>query len=165
MNKELLIELNRFMGRASKENYASGGGKVEPWRKGFKELEFRDRDWYYRDSYTGFLRSWGQEVIWYQDKPAWTCLYGGGMEPDYMDVNFANQTFTFLKKAFLTGDKETKFQPRGPAEFQDGDWHYHCAVEGDIQKFKGHELITYQGKTVFTHDFLGGLVVGEDQDG
>lgn len=152
------------MGRASKATYASGGGKVEPWRKGFKELEYREGDWYYRDSYSGFLRSWGQEVIWYKDKPVWTCLYGGGMEASRMDVALANETFGFLKEAFLTGDKENKFQPRGPEDFHDGAWKYHCEVEGDITKFKGHEFISQNDKIVFTHDFVGGLVVGQDED-
>lgn len=163
MEKDLLIELNKFMGRASKATYASGGGKVEPWRKGFKELEYRDGDWYYRDSYTGFLRSWGQEVIWYKDEPVWTCLYGGGMESKNMDANFANTTFDFLKKVLSAGDKENAFQPRGPENFQDGDWEYRCVLSGDITKFKGNESISQNNQIVFTHDFVGGLVIGQDE--
>ena len=117
MNDQLLHNLHQFMAKASKATYASGGGKVDkPWRQGFKELEYREGDWYYRDSYTGFLRSWGQEVVWYKNKPVWTCLYGGGMEPDKMNVSFANETFGFLKKAFLAGDKENKFQHRNPSQ-------------------------------------------------
>lgn len=165
MTDELLQALHQFMARASKATYASGGGKVDkPWRQGFKELEYREGDWYYRDSYTGFLRSWGQEVIWYKDKPVWTCLYGGGMEPQKMDVAFANETFGFLKKAFLAADKESVFQPRGPLDFQDGGWKYRCEVEGDIRKFSGHEFISQDGDTVFIHDFVGGVVIGQDED-
>ncbi len=162
MDKELLIALNQFMGHASKATYASGGGEVESWRNGFRELEYTDGNWYYRDSYTGFLRSWGQEVIWHKNKPVWTTLYGGGMSDDYMDGNFANETFAFLKKVLSAGDKVTKFQPRGPKSFQENDWIYNCEVQGDITKFNGHEFIKFKGQIVFTHDFAGGLVLDED---
>jgi hypothetical protein len=163
MSKDLITELNTFIGQASKSTYASGGGKVEEsWRKGFNELEHAEGDWYYRDSYTGFLRSWGQEVVWYQDKPFWTCLYGGGMVDSHMDDNFANETFTFLKKVLSAGEKESEFQPRGPKDFEEGDWAYHCELEGDIKKFKGNEFISHLGEVVFTHEFQGGLVIGQD---
>ena len=126
MNNDKLITLRQFMARAGKATYASGGGKAEPWRKGFKELEYGEGDWYYRDSYTGSLRSWGQEVVYHNDKPVWMCSYGGGMEPDSMDMDFALTTFSFLKKALLAGDKQNAFQPRGPENFRDGDWEYNC---------------------------------------
>lgn len=165
MKTDLLTLLNQFIGKASKATYAGGGGKVDkPWRKGFKELEHKEGDWYYRDSYTGFLRSWGQEVVWHKDQPFWTCLYGGGMSDDCMDNSFAEETFTFLKKVLSAGEKENQFQPRGPKDFQDGEWQYHCEVDGTIEKFNGHEAISLKGKTVFTHDFVGGLVIGEDKD-
>lgn len=84
------IELNRFIGKATKATYAGGGGKVDqPHRSGFNELEYLEEDWYYRDSYTGFLRSWGQEVVWYKGEPYWTCLYGGGMASNKLDHNMA----------------------------------------------------------------------------
>lgn len=159
MNSELLAELNGFLGRASKATYAGGGGEVESWRKGFKELEYRENDWYYRDSYSGFLRSWGQEVVWHNDKPVWTSLYGGGMTEKHMGSDFANETFVFLKKVLSVGDKETVFQPRGPKTLDDGRWQYKCELEGDITKFKGHESISYDNEVVFTHDFFGGLAI------
>lgn len=160
MNDDLIAQLNKFMGRASKATYASGGGKVDkPHRNGFKELEYSEDDWYYRDSYTGFLRSWGQEIIWYKNEPVWTCLYGGGMHEKYMDSIHANQTFAFLKKALSVGEKETSFQPRGPHVFEDGEWTYICEVFGDIKKFHGNETITNEGVTFFTHDFFGGLAI------
>ena len=158
------MELNQFIGKASKATYASGGGKVdEPQRNGFKELEYSEGNWYYRDSYTGFLRSWGQEVVWHDNTPFWTCLYGGGMSDGYMDNKAAEETFAFLKKVLSSGDKENQFQPRGPKTFNDGEWSYQCDVEGSIEKFQGHESISRNGLIVFTHDFAGGLVIGQDE--
>ncbi len=160
MHKDQLIDLQHFMARASKATYASGGGQVEAQRKGFKELEYSEGDWYYRDSYTGSLRSWGQEVVYYKEKPVWICSYGGGMQPDVMDSTYANQTFGFLKQALLAGNKEQNFQPRGPQDFSDGEWAYRCEIQGDIATFTGHEYISQNDKIVFTHDFVGGLVIG-----
>jgi hypothetical protein len=159
MDSEFLSTLNKFVGAASKATYAGGGGKVgTPERSGFIELEYHDDNWCYRDSYTGFLRSWGQEVVRYKDKPIWVCSYGGGMTDSNMDEDIAEETFTFLKKVLLVGDKENQFQPRGPLEYIDGDWEYRCTVKGTIKKFKGHEAIRRNGKMIFTHDFFGGLV-------
>lgn len=159
MNNELLVRLNGFLVRASRATYAGSGDETEPWCKGFKELEYREKDWCYRDSYTGYLRSWGQEVVWHDDKPVWTCLYGGGMTENHMDTKLADETFAFLKKALSAGDKETAFQPRGQKKFSDGSWKYECVFEGSIDKFSGHEFISYENKVVFTHEFFGGMVV------
>lgn len=41
---KLLIELNRFLGRATINTYAGGGSEVDPEEPGFKELEFKDRE-------------------------------------------------------------------------------------------------------------------------
>ena len=41
-------------------------------------------------------------------------------------------------------EKETEFQPRGSKDFQDGEWQYHCEVEGTIEKLGvGLFFLTY----------------------
>ncbi len=160
MESAQLQALHAFIARASKATYASGDGKTKSQRKGFIELEYSEADWCYRDSYTGFLRSWGQEVVWYKNKPIWTCLYGGGMSKAVMNAVSAIETFTFLKMAFLAGGKESTFQPRGPHDFVKDSWSYHCEYDGDITKFNGQEYIRKDKTVVFTHSFIGGLVIG-----
>jgi len=161
---DLLKELNEFLGRAALATYAGGGEGVDPEQaeKGMKELEYGEKDgkWYYKDSYSGFLQSWGREVVWLDKKPYWVQIYGGGMEKEFhKDIQFVHQTFDFLKKAMSSGDKKNSFQPRGPQNFKDADWEYYCKVNGDITRFSGSEKITYKKKLVFTHDFLGGLYI------
>ena len=156
-------ELNKFLGKATLATYAGGGPEMDPEIPGFKELEYREGDWYYRDSYCGFFQSWGREVVWYKGKPAWNSLYGGGMkEKCRTDTEFEHRTFEFLKKALSTGEKKETFQPRGPKELFDGDWKYICHWKGDITNFNGNEEIRYKGETVFTHHFFGGLVEWKD---
>jgi hypothetical protein len=158
---ELLQQLNRFLAKAMLATYAGDGQKVVSQRPGFKELEYREGPFYYRDSYTGFFTSVGQETVWYEDRPFWTQVYGGGMYPEYRNnEEFAGQTFTFLKKALSTGEKGSIFQPRGLPEFIDSEWKYISKTEGDIAQFKGEEKILYQSKPVFFHNFFGGAIKG-----
>lgn len=158
MNTEFLTKLNIFIGEAALKTYAGGGVEVEPSEPGFHELEHRDGDLYYKDSYGGHSQSWGRETVWHKDKLIWSSLYGGGMEKKYhADADFTHQTFSFLKKAMSAGEKRKEFQPRGPLEHIDGDWKYRAKWNGDITRFSGHEDILYRGEVVFTHDFFGGL--------
>ncbi|MBP7875945.1 hypothetical protein KA012_03035 [Candidatus Woesebacteria bacterium] len=157
---DLLQELNEFVGKASLATYAGGGAETKSQRPGFRELEFAEGDWEYRDSYAGFFRSWGQEVVRHQGKPFWNQIYGGGMSDAYIqDEPFALETFGFLMKSLSAGEKKDSFQPRGPESFTDGDWQYSCDWSGDITSFKGEETILHRGEIVFTHTFLGGLIL------
>ncbi len=159
-DKTLLQELNRFLGKASLNTYAGSGQEVDPEEAGFKELEFKEGEWYYKDSYTGFFQSWGREVVWHNQKPFWTQIYGGGMTQKYQkDTPFAHETFDFLKKALSAGEKREYFQPRGPKSFSEGDWDYFCKWNGEIVRFEGQEKIFFKKEVVFTHDFLGGLIL------
>ena len=69
----------------------------------------------------------------------------------------AKQTFSFLKKVMLAKDEST-FSARGPLNLTDGDWEYKYSQEGDIEEFNGYEEIYYQGKLVFFHRIIGGLI-------
>lgn len=160
MDKNLLQELNRFLGKATLSTYAGDGQEIGPKEIGFKELEFKDGDWYYKDSYTGFFQSWGREVVWYNQKPFWTQIYGGGMTAKFQsDIKLAHETFDFLKKALSAGEKQEDFQPRGPKFFSKDDWEYFCDWHGDITRFEGQEKILFKKETIFTHNFLGGLII------
>lgn len=161
-----LKQLNEFLGKAALATYAGGGKKVDPTKPGFvarfpgfKELEYGEGDFYYRDSYAGFFRSAGQEVVWYKDKPVWTQVYCGGMTITYCDdEKFAKETFNFLKRALSAGEKCRAFQPRGKNGFKEGEREYRCKMKGDIADFAGSEKILHNKKTVFTHQFFGGLL-------
>lgn len=161
-NPQLLHEFNHFLGKAALATYAGGGSELDPEEPGFKELRFKEKNWDYLDRYTGYFQSWGQELVKYKGKPFWNQLYGGGMEKEHHgNIAFAHQTYDFLKKALSAGEKQGKFQPRGPRLFQDQDWKYTCEWAGNIAKFKGSEKILFKNKLVFAHEFMGGLVVAK----
>lgn len=154
-----LSELMTFLQKAMQAAYAGNGKTCTSQRKGHREFEYHDRNWYYRDSYAGFYQSWGQEIVWYNHRPFWAQLYGGGMEESYQNqYDIACQTFTFLKTALC--QKEQPFQPRGPFLYHHEAfplWEYSCKWDGSVQKFDGFEKIRYDNSIVFTHQFIGGF--------
>jgi len=154
-----LQELNDFLGKAALATYAGNGTRVKTEKKGFFDLEYKEGEFYYRDSFAGYLSSHGQEIVWHKDKPVWMCSYAGGMRGSKSDdADFAYDTFEFLKKAMRTGEKSTSFQPRGPKRLADDEWLYTNDFSGDITNFRGHEEIFYKDELVFVHDYFGGLL-------
>ncbi len=160
---ESFSRLNQFFGKASLATYAGVGKYVQPWNKGFNELEYVDGAWSYRDSFVGFFKSFGREVVWYEEKPIWTQQYSGGMQDEYVqNEEFTKSTFHFLKKALSAGEKIQNFQPRGPREYTEQGWLYRTGFIGNLCKFIGNEEILFNNKLVFTHHYFGGLVVNKE---
>lgn len=152
-SKEELVE---FIDEASLSTYA-GGGEVEknPERDDFVELVFKRDKWHFRDSYTGFLKSRGMEVVRYNGRPVWSAMYGGGMLSS--DKAFARRAFKVLKGALAAEDKGFE-SFRGPDSMQLGKWKYTYKQVGDVMEFSGEEEISYEGEKVFFHKIIGGLI-------
>ncbi len=152
-------DLYNFIYRASSATYAGGGAyeKVSQ-RPGFLEMIFRDGDWHYRDSYTGFYRSSGSEVVRYQDQIVWVSNYCGGMAKGANDL--ASETFGFLKKAMLAKPKD-KQSFRGPDYFKEVGYEYSYLQKGDVLSFSGYEEIKKDGIPVFSHEIIGGVIINK----
>ena len=148
---------------AKKATYASQNSiEIKPERPRHKELEFEEDGLYYRDSYVGFFQAPGMEEIRLgkEGETIWTMTYSGGMLPDFQeDVEFAKQTFGFLKKALALTNEDLPY--RGPEELSDGDWRYTNKIDGDIKRFLGHEKILHKGIEVFSQDYMGGMVISK----
>ncbi len=151
-----LDQLKSFLDRAGKATYAGDGAYEQVTeRAGFNELTYQEGDFSYRDSYTGYIRSWGTELVRYKNKPIWNCLYGGGMVEG--KESLSDECFAFLKKA-LSAREEGEFSIRGPRFFQDGDWKHTYEQKGGITTFSGYQEIFYKDELVFFHHAVGGLV-------
>lgn len=151
-------KLFEFIRRAGKSTYA-GDGKREsdPERPGFREYVYSEGDLIYRDSYTGYVRSSGLELVRKRYKPVWTSLYYGGMVKG--KESLADAVFEFLKRAMSTDEPGFK-SFRGPHSLIEGDWEYKYEQEGDIGEFQGYEEIYHKSKLVFFHRIMGGKLVG-----
>ena len=151
-------ELADFLIRAKRQTYAGDGKEIVAQRPGFRELKYKEGNWEYRDSYTGFYFAPGQEIVRFSGKPIWTMAYSGGMKYEFHgNVNFVKQIFEFLKKVMLRVEKSKPF--RGPENFREGDYEYTNKTDGDIKDFNGTECILYKGKEVFRQNYIGGLVI------
>lgn len=150
--------LARFLIKAKSEAWAGDGKEIPPQRPGFKELEYIEGSWEYRDSYAGYFMAPGQEYVRFQGQPVWMMAYSGGMSQEHRgNKDFAKQTFTFLKKALKMVEVTRPF--RGPENFREGEWEYQDSSEGDVVDFRGTEHILYQGKEVFRQHYCGGLIL------
>lgn len=155
--------LSEFLERAKRTTCAGGGTEVSPERLGFKELEYVEGDWNYRDSHTdSFYVVYGQEVVRFRGKsmPVWVMSYCGGMRPDLrQDEQFARETFEFLKEALLRVNSLWPF--RGSHDFRRGDFEYCNKFSGNVRGFSGHEKVfSFKRGVVFELDYFGGIVVG-----
>jgi hypothetical protein len=148
-------ELYEFIDRAGKATWAGDGEKITPEREGFDELEYSEGDFYYRDSFTGYTKSRGTELVRYKGQTVWAASYGGGMVDGKEDIQ--NECFTFLKKA-MSADEDGFQSFRGPHSYKDGDWEYSYIQDGDINEFSGSEEIKYKGELVFYHKMIGGII-------
>lgn len=158
-----LGELASFLMRARATGYAGGAKEVSnPQRPGFKEFPpYREGDFEYIDSYSGFYQAPGQEVVRYKGKPAWHMAYSGGMLPEFHgDLAFAKQIYGFLRKALARPNPQKPF--RGPARFAEGDFEYLDDNEGDLADFNGVERITCKGREVFRQRYIGGRIVHKE---
>ena len=155
-----LQKFAEFLVRAKVSTYAGDGREVTPQRPGFNELEYKEDDLEYRDSYAGFYCAPGQEVVRFKGKPVWAMSYNGGMIKKYQDDEaFSGRTFVFLKEALKRVQKLRPF--RGPESFKDGDFEYIDETEGDIALFNGCERILHKSEEVFRQRYFGGLIVGK----
>lgn len=153
-----LEELHRFFLNASKATYATGGGLTDNVeRPGFMELVYDEGDFSYRDSYTGYYKSRGMELVRYKSTPVWSSLYGGGMI--HGKEQLAGNTFNILKKAFFNKSKAHFISFRGPELLEEGDWKYAYKQDGSIEEFSGYEEIKYKDETVFFHRIIGGIII------
>lgn len=156
-----LDTLLNFLNNASQATYVGGGAREKnPERQGFTEMVFEKGNFHYRDSWTGYIRSRGMELVRYQGTPVWSSLYGGGMTEGFEDL--ADECFKFLKKAISSPSKDHN-SARGPVKFKQGLWRYSYTQEGDKTEFSGHEEIYHDNKLVFFHRIIGGLIKNKYQ--
>lgn len=149
-------DLYLFLKKASQSTWANNGKSMNsPEREGFTELEYQEGDWFYKDSFAGSVRSWGTELVRFQSKPIWNCVYGGGMVDGKEELS--DETYTFLKEALKITHKSNQ-SVRGPEVFEKDDWRYVYQQKGDISLFNGYEEIFFQDELVHFYRTLGGMI-------
>lgn len=142
-----------FLLTAKKNTYAAGGIPDVSSRLASHDLSYAAGGYLYIDTYLGGYAFAGEEAVWFSSHPIWAMNYYGKMLTPEIPEGFS----PFLKQALLLVPPEMPF--RGPSEYVAGDFLYQCAVTGDLDWFKGEEVIILKGDPIYRLDFHGGVVI------
>lgn len=145
-------ELISFLIRAKQATYASGRAPDASSRPNSHDLHYSEGEYTYIDTYLGGFHFAGEEAVWQKEKPIWGMNYYGKMLVDSIPAGFGE----FLKDALMHVPADCPY--RGPVEYNDGDYTYHCKVDGEMERFIGEEEIIFLGKPVYWLAFHGGEI-------
>ena len=138
-----------FLIRAKQATYAGKGAEIASSRVKSHDLAYREGEYMYYDTYLGGEKFAGEEALWVADIPYWSMNYVGRVTGGCFSGDF-------LKEALLHVPEDEPY--RGPREYTNGDYSYHCETEGSFDWFQGRESIDYQGKQIYECYFHGGLI-------
>lgn len=147
--RSLTEEMVSFLCRAKKECYAGEGNKVTSSRPESLDYRYNEGEYSYQDSYFGGEKFIGEEVLYVKEKPVWSMNYCG----QNLGEGFSGH---FLKEALLLVPEEYPY--RGPFVYKNGDYSYHCIVNGEIEWYQGYEEIFLLNRKVYECHFHGGLI-------
>lgn len=146
MNRTEIID---FLIRAKRATYAGKGAETASSRPQSHDLEYREGDLMYLDTFLGGERFAGEEALWISGAPYWSMNYAGR-------VTGSPFSGDFLKEALLRVPFEKPF--RGPREYTEGDYTYKCEVNGEFEWFQGYETIEYRGEVIYDCYFHGSAI-------
>lgn len=138
-----------FLCKAKKSTYAGKGPEVKPSRPNSHDLEYVEGNLKYIDTYLGGEKFSGEEALWKDNIPLWSMNYIGRV----LDERFLG---SFLKEVLSLVSKESPY--RGPVIYQNGQYKYHCIINGEFNWFQGHEEIYFEDIKVYECFFHGGSI-------
>jgi hypothetical protein len=151
---ENLDPLNDFIVRAKAATYVGSGRESGSCRPGSHDLAFHEGAFQYLDSYFGGSDFIGEEVVYFEGKPAWAMnYYGRILEPGHIS---AEEVGNLLKKSLSQLYRENRFL--GGYQYIDGKDTYFDTNEGDLHTFMGKEWIERDGTRVYELIYNGGLI-------
>ena len=142
-------EMTAFLCKAKKECYAGEENKVASTRPSSYDYRYSEGNYTYLDSYFGGEKFIGEEVLYMKETPVYAMNYVGRV----LDDGFSGE---FLKQALLLVPEDYPY--RGPYIYRNGDYSYHCIVNGDVQWFQGYEEIFLLDNRVYECHFHGGII-------
>lgn len=149
-----LEQLTAFIVRAKAATYVGGGAKGASSRPGSHDLQFREGDFSYLDSYFGGTDFAGEEVVYWQAQPVWAMnYYGRILAPARIT---AAETGQMIKESLSRMYREGRFL--GGFMHQAGDDTYVDTSQGDAASFSGKEWIDRDGVRVYELVYHGGLI-------
>ncbi len=142
-------ELITFLCKAKRECYAGKDNEVTSSKPNSHDYRFAEGDYTYLDTYFGGERFIGEEVLYTKDIPVYSMNYVGRVLGDGFSGDF-------LKEALLLVPEDQPY--RGPSIFRNGDYSYHCIINGDVEWFQGYEEIFLLNHRIYECHFHGGII-------
>jgi hypothetical protein len=148
------MELSHFLIQAKLSTYANEAGAIENvLEDGFKELEYTEEQYRYRDRYFGSNPFIGEELVWENGRLVWGMNYFGKALEDAIPVS---QVYSFLKQALRLAHPDRPF--RGPDYFRAGSFTYVDKSNGTVDAFTGEEMIYFRDQQVYCLVYHGGRI-------
>lgn len=145
------MTLIEFLIKAKTSTYADGiKYKVESTRSNSIDYHYEEDSFIYHDTYFGSKEFYGEETVYFDDKPIWYMEYKGGVLNDETTDIYAK----VLKPALKNVDN--KLPLRGPKEFFIDDYKYTFETIGTFDQFEGIERIYKKDKLVYELICCGG---------
>lgn len=139
-----------FLCRAKKACYAAGkGAEADSSRPDSHDLHYAEGELEYIDTYLGGEKFAGEEGLWRVGLPFWSMNYAGRILADGFSGDF-------LKECLLLVPEEYPY--RGPLVHRNGDYSYHCVINGEFEWFNGYEEIFCSDIKVYECIFHGGWI-------
>jgi len=145
--------LKQFLLDSNSAGYA--GGDSKQWIKnkdGSTTIPYEKGTWKSDDTFYGGEPYGGRIIVFYEDKPYWMMVYYGWVE-EGVDHDMV---YNVLQNALKQMPPEHPF--RGPEKYNEEKYIYTNAWKGDVAKYSGEELIAVEGNTIYTANYMGGLV-------
>jgi hypothetical protein len=141
-----------FLIRAKRNTYASGIAPSYSSRPCSHDLQYAESPFLYIDTYLGGIHFIGEEAVWENGVNIWGMNYYGKMLTDRIPEGFS----PFLKTSMRQVSPDAPY--RGPAQFGQGDFIYHCSWSGSLIQFEGEELIHWKEKPIYHLVYHGGEI-------
>ena len=155
MTSFTIDQLTAFIVRAKAASYVGSGAPSPACRPGSHDLQFRDGDFAYLDSYFGGSDFIGEEVVYHEERPIWAMnYYGHIIEPTLIS---AAETGQMIKASLSQLYVQGRFL--GGFEFAVGDSTYTDTNTGDVRSFTGTEWIVRRNRKVYELFYHGGLIL------
>ncbi|MBU3217932.1 DUF5680 domain-containing protein [Clostridium estertheticum] len=138
-----------FLCTAKQHTYAGKCAEIKSSRPNSHDLEYVEGNLKYIDTYIGGEQFAGEEALWKDDIPFWSMNYTGRVLGEGFSGNF-------LKEVLNLVPKENPY--RGPMVYQNGQYKYHCIVNGEFKWFQGYEEIYFDNTKVYECFFHGGTI-------
>lgn len=146
-------EIQKQLRKFNLLGYADSNVEYEDNGKNGKILTRTEGDWKYEDEFYGGEPYSGNEMLWFQGKDVFRCVYWGKVVEG---INFAD-VYDFLRRALKEGPSGICVH-RGPEKYTEGDLTYKNSCVGSIEEFTQTEKIYLNDQEVYTANFIGGRI-------